>query len=155
MKKLLIILSLSASALLADYEVIKNKSTSFNDSDVKTKEVTFFGTYANYSKEVVDIQKSMLQKGAEGAMLGVQSGSEALAKGFMNAGGQAIGAGLGIGLVIGALSPFVADAYADQQYIQIEKITLKDGSTAQRSSYFVGNKHPSYSDEEIKQFISK
>lgn len=155
MKKIILLSFFAVSALFADYEVIKTKSVSFTDSDIKSKEVTFFGTYADYSKEVVDIQKAMLQKGAEGAMLGVQNGSEALAKGFMNAGGQAIGAGLGIGLVIGALSPFVAEAYADQQYIQIEKITLKDGSTAQTSSYFVGNKHPSYSDEEIKQFINK
>lgn len=155
MKKLLLLLSFSASALLADFEIIKNKSVSFNDSDVTGKEVIYFGELANYSKEVVDIQKNVALKGTEGLINGVSNGSEALAKGFYSAGGNAIGAGVGIGLVIGLLDPFVMEFYADQKFIQVEKVTLKDGTVALQNSYFVGNKHPSYENEEIKDFINK
>ncbi|MCK9372461.1 MAG: hypothetical protein M0P91_04630 [Sulfuricurvum sp.] len=155
MKKLLLTLSLLFMSAHADYEIIKSKSKSFSDENVTSMEIMYFGSLENYSKSVVEIQKNIAEKGTEGFLNGLSSGAESLAKGFTKAGVQSMGAGLGIGIVIGALDPFIMGFYADQTFVQVEKITLKDGSIAYSNRLFVGNKHPSYSDEEIKNLINK
>ena len=154
MKSILLSLALLSSAAFADYDIIKNKSESFQDSQIKTQEVIYFGSLSDYSSELLEIQKSISIHGINGALQGASAGSEALAKGLAS-GMQSVGAGLGIGLVIGALDPFVMELYADQKYIQVSKVTLNDEKTVYTNSFFIGNKNPSYSNEEIKSYINK
>jgi len=61
----------------------------------------------------------------------------------------------GIGLFIGLLDPFVMSLHADQNYLKVLKLTDKDGKIAFIKTMLIGDKNPSYSDEEIRNLMKK
>lgn len=145
-----IMLSQAASA---DYEIFTNQSQPFSNSQVQNEKVVFFGEVKDYRKSLEEIQKSMLAHGANGVLQGLDSQSANLANGLIGEGLKGAGAGLGIGLLIGALDPFVMSFYADQQFVKVYKVQLKDGKSVFVNKYFVGDKHPTYSKEKINELL--
>lgn len=61
----------------------------------------------------------------------------------------------GINLVIGLLDPFVMSLHADQNYLKVVKITDSNDDVAFVKTMLVGDKNPSYSDREIREFMKK
>jgi len=130
------ILSLIALTLMAnaDYELFESQTKEIGEV-VKTEEV-YFGSYKGFGDKLAEGTKTGLQK--------------ALFAGITNG----IDAG-GINLIIGFLDPFVMSLYADQNYLKVMKITDKDGDIAFKKTMLIGDKHPSYSDEEIRDLMNK
>ena len=156
MKKFLlssILAAVFSQSVFADYEIFTNQSEPFKSSQIAKKEAVYFGELQDYRKSLEEIQKSMALHGVNGALEGLSNQSTNLAKGLIGEGLKGAGTGLGIGLLIGALDPFVMSFYADQQFIKVYKVQLKDGRTVFMNKFFVGDKHPSYSKEEIKSIL--
>ena len=156
MKKLLVSISLSAllsSSVFADYKVFVNKSEPFSESQIQKKEVIFFGELENYRKSLEEIQKNMATRGVLGITEGLSNQSANLAKGLIGEGLKGAGTGLGIGLLIGALDPFVMSIYADQYFVQVYKVKLKNGKTVFMNKFLVGDKNPKLSEKEVKSIL--
>jgi len=156
MKKFLLSAILAAvfsQSVLADYEIFTNQSEPFSSAQIVKKEAVYFGELQDYRKSLEEIQKSMALHGVNGALEGLSNQSANLAKGLIGEGLKGAGAGLGIGLLIGALDPFVMSFYADQQFVKVYKVQLKDGRTVFMNKFFVGDKHPEYSKEEIQTIL--
>lgn len=134
MKKLMIILMLVTMSVKADYEVFKSQTKEIGEV-VKSEEV-YFGSYKGF--------KDKLAEGVEGGL------SKALFAGISNG----IDAG-GINLVVGLLDPFVMSLHADQNYLKVIKIIDREGNIAFKKTMLVGDKNPSYSDEEIREIMLK
>lgn len=118
----------------ADYEVFKSQTKEIGEV-VKSEEV-YFGSYKGF--------KDKLAEGVEGGL------SKALFAGISNG----IDAG-GINLVVGLLDPFVMSLHADQNYLKVIKIIDREGNIAFKKTMLVGDKNPSYSDEEIREIMLK
>jgi hypothetical protein len=54
---------------------------------------------------------------------------------------------------VGALDPYVMSLYADQEYVLIKNIKMPNGKIARKAVIFVGDKHPSLSEEEIHTIL--
>jgi len=156
MKRFFLSVGLAAcfsSFLFADYQVYLNKSEPFSFSQISAKESIFFGELKEYTKTLHDIQKNMLAHGAEGLLNGLSTQSANLAKGLLQEGLKAGAAGFGMGMIIGALDPYIMSQYEDQLYVEVYKVKLNDGRTVFFNKFFVGDKHPELSKEEIKQVL--
>ena len=144
-KTIMFLFLISASALMADYEIFVTKTAEVNGQE---KEI-FFGTLADYSKARVEANK-MLANGVVGAAEGASQGAAALAANSLGEGAKYVGSGAALGVLVSFLDPYVMDFYADQQYILIRKI----GDTGElKAVFFVGDKHPSLSEEEIHKIL--
>ena len=140
MKKIFLASILAASSLMAQYKVITTTTGGYNG----VGQEAFFGTMTDYTKERVKIN-NMLARGTVGAANGALSqGSNLLASGLQ---GAAVGAG--ISLVYGLMDPFIMDFYADQEYVLIKK----DSSGELKAYYFIGDKHPSLTKEQIHEIL--
>ncbi len=153
MKFIFIGLLLNFNALMADYKVFINKSEPYSDLQVQQKEVIFFGEYEEYTKSFEEIQKNMAAYGVVGIANGLSNQSANLAKGLIGEGLNAGATGLGIGLLVGALDPYIMSLYADQYYIKVYKITLKNGKTVFMNKFLVGDKNPKLSDKEVDNIL--
>jgi hypothetical protein len=156
MKKILVSIGLAAllsNAAFADYKVFTNKSEPFVDSQINKKEVIFFGELEDYRKSLEEIQKNIAAHGVVAAANGLSGQSANLAKGLLGEGLKAGATGLGIGILIGALDPFVMSIYADQYYVQVYKVELKNGKTVYMNKFLVGDKHPKLSEKEVKSIL--
>jgi len=132
MKKLLLMLIVFTAVSNAKFETFKSQTQEIG-SIVKTEEI-FFGAYTDFA--------SKIKSGTDNALKGALFGS--------------IGGGLtsgGINAVIGFLDPFVMSLHADQKYLKVVKITDVNGKVAFKKVLFVGDKNPSYSDEQIRQLM--
>jgi len=152
-------LLMTASALLlsqslwADYEVFTGKSEPFIYRQVAKKEVIFFGELEAYNKSLEEIRSAMAAHGTIGVINGISNQSANLAKGLIGEGTKAGVTGLWIGLLYGALDPYIMSFYSDQQYVQVYKMTLRNGKTVYMNRFFVGDKHPALSKAEIKGIL--
>jgi len=155
MFRVLLVGFLISANLFADYRIFVNKSEPFSDGNISQKKTIFFGDIKDYRKSLQEIQKNILAHGVEGAAAGLSTQSTNLAKGLLGEGLKAGVSGMGIGLLIGALDPYIMSFYADQQYIKVYKITLKNGNVAYMNKFFVGDKHPSLSADQIKAVLEK
>ena len=145
LKTLILLIGLTGTSLMADYATIITKTTpSMNGG----KEI-FFGTVGDYSQYVSEISKNIAKHGTLGAIDGMSKGAQALAKGFTKEGGNFVGAGAAIGIVVGLLDPYVMSLYEDQQYVLIRA----DKNGELEAIMFIGDKHPSLSDEEIHKIL--
>jgi len=153
MRIILIGLLLSVNVLMADYKVFTNKSEPYSDLQVQKKEVIFFGEFKDYTKSLEKIQKNIAAYGVVGVANGLSNQSASLARGLLGEGLSAGATGLGIGLLVGALDPFIMNAYADQYYIKVYKVTLKNGKTAFMNKFLVGDKNPKLSDTEANSIL--
>ena len=156
MKKILVSISLAtllSSSLLADYKVFVNKSQSFEVSQAPKKEVIFFGELEDYRKSLQEIQKNIVAHGIVGAANGLSIQSANLANGLVGEGLKAGATGLGIGLLIGALDPYIMSMYADQLYIKVYKVKLNNEKTVYMNKFFVGDKFPELSEKKIKSIL--
>jgi len=129
-----------STTLFAEYKVIKTSTM----PGLSGGQEVFFGTISDYSKKITEINKAV----ANGTLNGLSAGSQALARGFYGEGLKHIGAGAGIGLIVGLLDPIVMSAYADQQYILVKK----SGDELVAVTFF-GDKHPSYTQEQIHNIL--
>ena len=134
MKKSIFMLVILTFLANADYELFKSQTKEIGEV-VKTEEV-YFGSYKGFGDKLAEGSKTGLQK--------------ALFAGIKNG----IDAG-GINLIIGFLDPFVMSLYADQNYLKVLKVTDKNGDIAFKKTMLIGDKHPSYSDEEIRDLMKK
>jgi hypothetical protein len=134
MKKTLLILSILATLANADYELFQSQTQEIG-TPVKTEEV-FFGEYSDFAKKLKEGAKDGLTKAL---FLGLTSTIESA----------------GIGLVIGVLDPFVMGLQADQNYLKVVKTTDKDGKISFVKTMLIGDKNPSYSDDEIRNLMIK
>jgi len=144
---------LLSQSVWADYEIFTGKSEPFRHRQVSKKEVIFFGELESYRKSLEEIQNAMKAHGTMGVINGLSNQSANLAKGLVGEGMKAGVTGLGIGLLYGALDPYIMSFYADQQYVQVYKITLKNGKTVYMNRFFIGDKHPSLTELEIKSIL--
>lgn len=151
LKNILLGLIIASSALMADYEIIETRTDSYDQSMVVSEKEVFFGELSQYNDYLTEIRN----KAAEGVLSGLSVGAESLAKGLFKSGAQGAGAGLGIGLIYGALDPFVMSFYSDQFYLRVDSIELSDGTKELKSYFFIGNKNPSYSKDQIKTLIGE
>lgn len=134
MKRTLFILLTLTLLANADYELFMSQTKEIGEI-VKSEEV-YFGSYKGFKDKLAEGSKTGLQKAL---FAGIKNG--------LDAGG--------INLIIGFLDPFVMSLYADQNYLKIVKITDKNGDVAFKKTMLIGDKHPSYSDEEIREFMKK
>ena len=139
--------------LFAGYKIFTNKSEPFHNSSIQKKESIFFGELQEYQKSLAEIEKSLVLHGTIGTINGISNQSANLAKGLLGEGLRGAGAGIAIGVIVGALDPYIMDFYADQYYIEIYKITLTNGKTVFMNTFFIGDKHPELSKEEIKNIL--
>jgi len=148
--KLLFLIFISVSALMADYTVFVTKSIPYSGG---TEKEIFFGTLGDYSKAQTEISKNIKAHGTIGAINGMSQGAQALARGFYGEGMKYVGTGAAIGIGVALLDPIVMDMYADQEYILVRRIDLGGGKGALKAIFFVGDKHPSLSAEEIHSIL--
>jgi hypothetical protein len=153
MKKVILTLLLAGSSLLADYKVFTNKSEPYSNLQIQKEEVIFFGEFEDYTKSLEEIQKNIAAYGVVGVANGLSNQSASLARGLLGEGLSAGATGLGIGLLVGALDPFVMSAYADQYYIKVYKVTLKNSKTAFVNKFLVGDKNPKLSSAEADSIL--
>jgi hypothetical protein len=153
MRTILIILLLSINVLMADYKIFTNKSEPYSDLQVQQKEIIFFGEYEEYTKSLEEIQKNIAAYGVVGIANGLSNQSANLAKGLIGEGLNAGATGLGIGLLVGALDPYIMSLYADQYYIKVYKITLKNGKTVFMNKFLVGDKNPKLSNKKVDNIL--
>jgi len=144
---------LLSQSVFADYEIFTGKSEPFSHRQVAKKEVIFFGELESYNKSLEEIRSTMAVHGAMGVINGLSNQSANLAKGLVGEGLKAGATGLGIGLLYGVLDPYIMSFYADQQYAQVYKVTLRNGKTVYMNRFFVGDKHPALSEAEIKSIL--
>jgi hypothetical protein len=153
MRIVLIGLLLSINMLMADYKVFTNKSEPYSDLQIQKEEVIFFGEFEDYTKSLEEIQKNIAAYGVVGVANGLSNQSASLARGLLGEGLSAGATGLGIGLLVGALDPFVMSAYADQYYIKVYKVTLKNSKTAFVNKFLVDDKNPKLSSAEADSIL--
>jgi len=134
MKRILFVLMFYVVGVYADYELFKSQTKEIGEV-VKSKEV-YFGSYKGF--------KDKLAEGVGGGL------TKALFAGISNG----LDAG-GINLVTGLLDPFIMSLHADQNYLKVIKITDKNGDIAFKKTMLIGDKNPSYSDEEIREIMLK
>ena len=154
MKLLLSLLFLVFSnSLFADYTVFTNKSELFSDTEVMQQEEIFFGELQEYQKSLAEIQKALIAHGTMGAINGLNNQSANLAKGLLGEGLKGAGTGIAIGLVVATLDPYVMSAYADQYYVRVYKILLKNGKTVFANKFLIGDSNHELSKEEVKEIL--
>jgi len=150
MKKIIILAVLSISALMADYTTFDTRTIQYSGG--VEKEV-FFGTLSDYNQATMEIAKSIQAHGTLGAINGLGVSAQALSRGFYSSGMKAISSGAVIGVVIGFSYPYLMQFYADQEYVLIKAVKLKNGKSALRAITFIGNKHPSLSESQIHTIL--
>ena len=143
--KLFSVLIFAVTSLSAEYITIKTRTSPMAYGG----EEVFFGTIADYTKKVSEIQKSIQKNGINGALNGMSASSQALAKGFYGEGLKSIGAGVGIGLVYGMLNPIVMSYRYDQEYVLVRS----NGNGELEAVIFIGDKHPSLSKDQIHEIL--
>lgn len=154
MKLLLSLLFLVFSnSLFADYTVFTNKSEPFSNTEVMQQEEIFFGELQEYQKSLAEIQKALVAHGTMGAINGLNNQSANLAKGLLGEGLKGAGTGVAIGFAISALDPYVMSFYADQYYVKVYKILLKNGKTVFANKFLIGDSHPELSKEEVNKIL--
>ncbi|AHJ11311.1 hypothetical protein [Sulfurospirillum multivorans] len=152
MKKFVFLLFMLTPFLFGDYKLLINTTDNYKQENIISEETIFFGSFDDYMSYRQEIAKKLLAGTAGGAIQGLSQGAAQLAQGL--SGGVASGlTGAGVGFVIIAIQEQIDKNRADQRYIELHKITLKDGSTELKSFFFNGNKQPVYTEEEIKDFI--
>lgn len=134
MKKALFTLAALMTISNADYEIFKSQTQEIGEV-AKTEEV-FFGEYKDFADKLAEGAKGGLGQ----ALLGGIKGGVDMA---------------GLGLIIGVLDPFIMGLYADQNYLKVVKLTDKDGKVAFVKTMLVGDKNPSYSEQEIHDLMNK
>ena len=145
LKTLILFIGLVGTSLMADYTTIITKTT----PSMQGGSEIYFGTVADYSQYVTEISKNIAEHGTLGAIDGMSKGAQALAKGFLKEGGNFVGTGAGIGVLVGLLDPYVMSLYADQEYLLVRA----DKNGELEAIMFIGDKHPSLSDEEIHNIL--
>lgn len=155
MKKLILIISLIFinSSLYADYKIFVNKSVPFSDFQIQNRNVLYFGKLEDYVKDLKHIQKNIVVNGIAGMASGLSTQSVNLAKGLVGEGLKAGATGFGIGLLIGALDPYVMGIYADDYFIKVYKINLSNGKTIFMNKFLVCDKHPKLSLKEAEKIL--
>lgn len=152
MKRLIVLLLILTQFLFGDYKLIITTTDNYKQENVASEEAIFFGTFDDYMSYRQEIAKRLLAGTAGGAMQGLSQGAAQLAQGL--SGGVASGlTGAGVGFVIMAIQEQIDKNKADQRYIELHRIVLKDGSIEFKSFFFNGNKKPLYTEEEIKSLI--
>lgn len=132
------------------HQVFVNQTRNI-DLNNSTKEFIYFGTLKDLEKEYKEIQKQIAEKGLDGALKGLQNSSSAIAKGFFKSAGQSLGMGIGIGMLYGALDPYVMSLYEDEQYILIYDFSNQNGEKTRISALFVARNFDK--EETIKQYL--
>lgn len=127
------------------HQVFINKTRNISLEN-STKEFIYFGTLKDLNKEYAEIQKSIIEKGLDGTIRGIENSTSSIAKGFLENAGKGIGLNMGIGLVIGLLDPYVMSLHADEQYILIYDFTNSRGEKTRANALFVAS---SFDDKEI------
>ncbi|MCB5272412.1 MAG: hypothetical protein LHW56_11305 [Candidatus Cloacimonetes bacterium] len=151
MKRIFLTLWVLTLMSSADYEIYTMMTKKIGIP--VTKEELFFGELGDFSEKMEEIGKSITAHGAEGALIGLSAGSESLAKGIMEDGMKSGLAGLGIGIVIGALDAPIMELYADQKIMQVLRVVDSKGNVAYEKRFIVCDKHPSLSLEEARKII--
>jgi len=145
LKTLILLAGLAGTNLMADYTTIVTKTTpSMNGG----KEI-FFGTLSDYTKYRAEISKEISLRGTLGAIDGMSKGAQALARGFYGEGLKYAGGGAAIGVLVGLMNPYVMSLYADQEYVLVRT----DGKGELKAVMFIGDKHPSLSEEQIHEIL--
>lgn len=150
MKKLLILLVLT-QVLFGAYRVTVTTTYGYEPSDVAQTEEVFFGEFKEYLINYQEITFRVVH----GTLSGLSASAENLAKGLFKEGLKGGFAGAGIGLVYGGIQHIIDESKANQRYILMERVYLKNGSSELKSNYFAGDKNPVYTQEEIKQLIKE
>lgn len=132
------------------HQVFINKTRNI-DLTNSNKEFIYFGTLKDLQKEYKEIQKQIAEKGFDGAIKGLQNSSSAIAKGFLKSAGQSLGMGVGIGILYGALDPYIMSLYEDEQYILIYDFSNQNGEKTRISALFVASDFNN--EETIKQYL--
>lgn len=134
------------------HQVFVNKTRNI-DLTNSTKEFIFFGTLKDLQKEYDEIQKEIKNQGLDGAIRGLENSTSSIAKGFLKSAGQNMGLNMGIGLIYGALDPFVMSLYDDEQYILIYDFANQKGEKTRVSALFVAS---DFDDESvIKEYLEE
>jgi len=152
LKKITVLLLISASALMADYKVFVTKSIPFSGGSEKE---VFFGTWNEYGNAQSEALKSVAEHGTVGAISGVSNGAKSLAEGFVGEGLKSAGAGLAIGVVVGVLDHYISNARRNQFYILVKRVSLSNGKVAKKAIMFIGDKNPELSREEIHEILKR
>ncbi len=147
MKKLIFSGLLLAVSAFADYTTFVS-CTNPGAYCPKGKEI-YFGTLEDYQKDRAKAIEAIKKGAASGAIQGLQGAAGALARGFYGEGANIAAGGIGIGILMNlTINPFLDSLNADQEYISIQKV-----GNELRAVYFVGDKHPSLSAEQIHQIV--
>lgn len=120
------------------HQVFINKTRNISLEN-STKEFIYFGTLKDLNKEYAEIQKSIKNYGVDGAIRGLENSTSAVAKGFLKSAGQNFGMNMGIGMIYGALDPFVMSMYSDEQYILVYDYKNQSGDKSRVSALFIAS----------------
>lgn len=145
--KSILIMLFMTTGLMANYTIIETKTA----PGVHCEKEIFFGKLADYSKYVSEVQKNLAARGSLGAIDGMSKGAQALAKGFYGEALKGVTAGAGIGIAVAMLNPYVMSFYADQEYVLIRT----NGKKELEAIIFIGDKHPSLSEDKIHSILRK
>jgi len=151
-KKVLLGLTLSASIAMADYTIFDTKSISYTGGSEKE---VFFGTLAQYSQVTEEIAKSIAEHGGMGAINGMSSAAQSFARGFLGEGLQSVTAGAGIGIIVGLMTPYIRELYADKYYVLIKAVNLGKGKRALHAFTLISDKHPELTEENIHSILRR
>jgi|GEM_PF-2997751 len=132
----------------------------FDKTDYKLTKEVFFGSFEDYQERLKEGLTEISLKGLEGALNGAASQSANLAKGFLNAAGDGMAAGMGIGLIIGGIDYYIKSSKASKQFMYVVEVEDKNGVKS-RINYlitimrFIYDKNYEDKHEEIKALIKK
>jgi len=149
----LLLLAAFSTGLYADYKVFTNRSEAFPNSAITSKKEIFFGELKEYRKSLSEIKKAIAIRGLLGAAEGLDNQAATLARGFIGEGLKGAGTGAAIGVVIALLDPIVMSAYADQYYILLYKVKLRNGKTVFMNRFLIGDGHPDLSKDEARKIL--
>ena len=116
--------------------VSKTKNIPLNNA---TKEFIFFGTMEDLQEIYVNTQKTIREKGLDGALKGLEHSTNAIAKGFLESAAKGIGAGIAFGIVLGLADPYIMAMYADEEYVLIYDYTTPSGEKTRINAVFVAS----------------
>ena len=149
----LLLVAALTTGLFADHKVFTDKSEPFADSSVVSKKEIFFGELKEYRKSLSEIKKALAVRGVLGAVEGLDNQAATLARGFIGEGLKGAGTGAAVGVVIALLDPIVMSAYADQYYILLYKVKLRNGRSAFMNRFLIGDGHPDLSKDEARKIL--
>ncbi len=127
------VFAMTTTSLMAKYELFTSYTKPLNKmGKIVKSEIVFSGEYEDYQKTLANNRKI-------GAGWGAMTGA-------MSAGM----AGAGVGVLLVAVTTAVT---ADEQFIQITKLTDHKGNSTLKAVMMMSNKYPSYSVEEANKIM--